>query len=370
MMATRDDIFKTEAEPSRGCSVRPSARRPARTGSFDLGDAARPGRSRGRLFRLLPVLALLLGASGLFHAAPAQAQTTLVSNLEQPHTSPQQSTNNQILSQGFTTGSEPGGYTLSSIEAVLGVDENADQSRQRTLREDIANRRGTIRAELWSTSATGASGPGSIATQVDGPYSKIADLAVPSNVSTGPVAFAAPANTTLTPNTPYHFVIYTVGTLQLALSATGSDDEDAGGQTGWSVEDRYWWEAKDTPAFDPGDSSYFRSQDRRQSLRIRVRGSVLPLPSTRGFILSANPNPAAGGSQVTVTLRAIGGRRFRRSRTSLSRKALAWHGGERRPATPRGASAAGVISPSPGPSWGRGKRRPPLESTPQIEATR
>lgn len=35
----------------------------------------RPGRRRAGLFRLLPILALLLGALGLFSAAPAQAQT-------------------------------------------------------------------------------------------------------------------------------------------------------------------------------------------------------------------------------------------------------------------------------------------------------
>ena len=37
----------------------------------------RSGRRRARLSLLLPVLALLLGAFGLFAAAPAEAQTTI-----------------------------------------------------------------------------------------------------------------------------------------------------------------------------------------------------------------------------------------------------------------------------------------------------
>ena len=226
-----------------------------------------------------------------------------MSNLEQPQ-SRAQGTGNQILSQGFTTGSEPGGYTLSSIEVVLGE----ATGRRNSLRGTATGaQRADIRAELWSTSATGASGPGSIATNVDGPYSKIADLTVPSSVSVNStVAFAAPANTTLAPDTPYHFVFYTVGPLQLAVLTTDSDNEDAGGQTGWSVKDGYWWEATDTPAFDPRDDGLFWTPG-SLSLRIRVNGSALPPPSTPGARLSANPNPAPGGSQVTVTLSVIGG---------------------------------------------------------------
>ena len=50
-------------------------RRPARSLATSPPEPRR-GRIRARLFRLLPVLALLLGALGLFAAAPAQAQPT------------------------------------------------------------------------------------------------------------------------------------------------------------------------------------------------------------------------------------------------------------------------------------------------------
>lgn len=61
----------------------PGARRPAPSaepapsisGGSSSRSELRPGRRRARLFRLLPALALLLGALGLFTAAPATAQT-------------------------------------------------------------------------------------------------------------------------------------------------------------------------------------------------------------------------------------------------------------------------------------------------------
>ena len=58
--------------------VRRLAGAPQPASSAPAGSPSRPeprsGRSRVRLFRFLPFLALLLGALGLFHAAPAQAQ--------------------------------------------------------------------------------------------------------------------------------------------------------------------------------------------------------------------------------------------------------------------------------------------------------
>ena len=54
---------------AHGAAPSAPARPPSRPGP-------RSGCSRARLFRLLPVLALLLGVLGLFHAAPAQAQNT------------------------------------------------------------------------------------------------------------------------------------------------------------------------------------------------------------------------------------------------------------------------------------------------------
>ena len=65
--------------------------------------------------------------------------------LEQGSGDSTQGTATKVLSQGFTTGSNASGYTLSSIEWVSKTSANATQ-------------RGTIRAELWSGAAGGTPG--------------------------------------------------------------------------------------------------------------------------------------------------------------------------------------------------------------------
>ncbi len=153
-----------------------------------------------------------------------------------------------VMAQDFTTGGASGGYTLSSIEAVLG---NAATAAQRA----------TIRAELWSA-ATGG-----------GPDSKLADLTVPSTVAAGTVSFAAPPNTTLTANTTYHVVLYTVGDFSLRLGATISANEDQGVASGWSIGDKYWIYQEDTPSTAGGNwiEATFTTHG---NLRIRVKGEA------------------------------------------------------------------------------------------------
>ena len=212
--------------------------------------------------------ALLLGALGLFHAAPAQAQTTtFVSNLGQSGGA-NVDTTSAASAQGFTTGSATGGYTLSSIEAS-GAAANSSE-------------RATIRAELWSA-ATGG-----------GPNSKVADLTVPSTVSAGTVAFAAPANTTLTASTTYYFVVYTVGAFNLELKATLSGNEDSGAQTGWSIAN----DAYNILADEPGTNSW--QVDTGVSIGIRVKGAVVPTAPTGVSV-------TAGDGQLSLTWTAPSG---------------------------------------------------------------
>ena len=198
--------------------------------------------------------ALLLGALGLFHAAPARAQITLVSNTGQM-ADEVTGTTTQVNAQGFTTGSNATGYTLSSIEAVFGSAANAAQ-------------RVTIRAELWSATSGGA------------PSSKLASLTVPSTVSAGTVAFTAPANTTLTANTTYHFVLYTVGSYNARLSSTDSTNEDSGGQTGWSIANDSYSIAADQPGGGSWTSGFF------ESLRIGVKGTVNPPAAPTNLVVT------------------------------------------------------------------------------------
>ena len=53
----------------------------------------------------------------------------------------------------------------------------------------------------------------------------------------GDVAFEAPAGTTLSANTIYHFVLYTTGRVDLRVVATFSEDEDGRDEDGWSIAD-------------------------------------------------------------------------------------------------------------------------------------
>ena len=225
------------------------ARKPASSTGSSSRPEPRPGRARARFTLLLPALALLLGALGLFAAVPAQAQTTvLVSNIGQG-TSGVVGTATAAWSQQFTTGSNVGGYTLSSIEAVTNA---AD-----------ATQRGTIRAELWSAASGG------------GPDRKVADLTVPSTVSAGTVSFAAPANTTLTASTTYHFILYTVGNFNLTAAYNGSGNLDSGGQTGWSMGNQ-WSYARDTP--QTAGASWIEESGTDDKTRIRVKGTVVVPP--------------------------------------------------------------------------------------------
>ena len=155
---------------------------------------------------------MLLGALFLFAPAPAGA-AVLVSNVGQTpfNNSPIES----IKAQPFTTGSNTGGYTLTSIEFAL------------TAGTLSATLLASIRAELWSDDGS------------DRPSAKVASLTVPASISSGNVAFAAPAGTTLTANTTYHAVLYSTGTgratTELSARIVGSDDEDSGAATGWSI---------------------------------------------------------------------------------------------------------------------------------------
>ena len=157
------------------------------------------------------------GVWKLFRATP-QAET-LVGNVGQTSSGGDVVSQNSWHAQGFTTGTNPSGYTLTSIEA----------------RNDQADAKpAELRAELWS-SATGGE-----------PNEKVADLSVPGTVtgtSATPanIRFLAPADTTLTASTTYHFVLY-AGSRTVSSQAnmfrirnTSSDAEDSGATAGMSI---------------------------------------------------------------------------------------------------------------------------------------
>ena len=270
----RDDLHGSFGRGSRSSGLRRPSRHDTRAAVSaravptlaGLAEAWTPRSRRSPRARpsLLPSAPLLLlGALCLFPAAPAAAQNTvLVSSLGQADANNNWNTVNFVTSQGFTTGSASRGYTLSSVEIGIG---NASLS---------ATERGKVRVELWSAGSDGS------------PASKEADLTVPSSVSAGAVAFEAPANTTLSANTTYHVVFYTTDATRLLANTTASDDEDSGGQAGWSIADNsYYIEGQAPPGTWIDDAG-------GRTLRMRVNGAVVTDPPGAPTGLGVTPGAA------------------------------------------------------------------------------
>ena len=220
------------------------ARKPVPCAGSPSRPEPRPGRRRARLFRLLPVLALLLGALSPFVAAPATADV-LVSNVGQA-TGETTSVASFAQAQGFTTGDVSSGYALESIEVKVDLVGSLTTEEQ-----------ATIRVELWSDSS-GA------------PGSKIASLTVPTSLTSGTanVAFNAPAGTTLSASTTYHVVVYTTGgTLtKFLVRRHVTNDEDSGAASKWSIADGSTYALSDGPTSSTSWTSF------GHSLLIRVNG--------------------------------------------------------------------------------------------------
>ena len=251
----------------------------------------RPGRSRARLSLLLPVLALLLGALSLFHAAPAGAQTvTLVTNFSQTKASfSPYNSNRRALAQGFTTGGTYP-YFLSSIDVIARTSITAAE-------------RASLRAELWSAS-------GNL------PGAKLADLTVPADagadrtyreslgrssqtvsVSTTQhgqfVSFGAPANTRLELNTTYFLVLRgTSNSFIPSWDVTRLDGEDKYvSQPGWSIANSLFLSATNVP-----DTTSFSPRSGR-ILQIKVSGRST---ATATVSLSTSPSQVWEGAPVRV----------------------------------------------------------------------
>ena len=116
--------------------------------------------------------------------------------------------------QGFTTGAEPGGYSLGSV-GVYVHDEDLESGE-------------TFTVHIYTASATGA-----IDTLVN-------TLTSPDSYADGAVnLFTAPADATLAANTDYLVVFEANGSEgpDFTIGVTDSTSEDSGSATGWSIED-------------------------------------------------------------------------------------------------------------------------------------
>ena len=195
---------------------------------------------------LLSGLCLLCTAPGAW----AQTVVTLVSNVGQGSQST--SAFNVERSQRFTTGSNPAGYTLSSVEIVSSDDEG-----------DAAD----VSVCTVDTS--------------DLPTSDCTALTPPSSFAAGTLAFTAPTDMTLEldADTTYALLI-TSGTEQLKLSTTLLDGEDAGAAAGWSIGDGH-------------HRNFFGWSASSHTLRITIKGYAIPSPNTAPTVANAIPDQAA-----------------------------------------------------------------------------
>ena len=242
--------------------------------------------------------ALLLGALGLFPAQQAQAQAdnVLVSNMGQTIALGTGSgslravaLDEDSFATGFTTGSAPRGYILSSIDTRMHLIPSNSFF-------DLAG----IKAELWSSN-NGA------------PNAKIVSLTSPTSVVNGPVVaargtkivtFTAPNGTLLAPDTTYHLVLYKTNTPKDEVLLTASASEDAGAATGWSIADAYNFILETTP---PSGTWSTRPSSDRLAGFVRVRGRAVADISdlsmtTGGAAVDLSPGFHADTTSYTATV--------------------------------------------------------------------
>ena len=141
-------------------------------------------------------------------AAVTVPVAALVSNVGQTAAGNANVTASQSQGQGFTTGSESGGYTLGSVELAV---------------SSFSGTASDITVSIYSESS---GDPGTL----------VHTLTTPASISTPVTTFTAPSGTTLAAGTTYYVVISTTGS-GINLSRTNATAEDTGGASGWSIAD-------------------------------------------------------------------------------------------------------------------------------------
>ena len=183
------------------CRIR---RRPA-------GSALPPAARRGLVRSARPLAAAVVLALTGALAVPqsADAQSVLVSNDGKTDGPDASITNTSPKSQRFMPGSNPGGYSLSSVDVT------------------------TANAGTFSMKLCGV-------TDIT-PTSDCMDLGAPSGSAEGTRSFTARAGTVLEASTTYSLLMTNDGD-SVRLKTTTSDAEDAGHISGWSITDAFEYE--------------------------------------------------------------------------------------------------------------------------------
>ena len=204
---------------------------------------------------LLAVAAALL----LLPSAPGHAQTTTntyVSNIDQGQDEDWSTTLKRA--QSFTTGSQSGGYTLTSVD-IVSEDQNAAE----------------FSAAIWTVDSDNEPDDGDN-------NNKVADLTAPGSFAAGTLNFTAPASITLDASTTYVVLITpTVESASLKFDTTDSNNEDANGADGWSI-------GTAAHSWSPGGN--WKTLSSGEAIRIAIKGTT-----------AAANNAATGAPVITGT---------------------------------------------------------------------
>ena len=215
----------------------------ANTGATDT-TYSHTGLSAGntRHYRVKAINSAGTGSASDVAGATTAAANVLVSNTGQTVDSRLLSaigSRNKTYSQGFETGTNPGGYSLASVGVYVYVETLGTGE--------------TFTVHIYTANSAGA--PDILAYTLTSPAS-YADGAVNT--------FTAPAGATLDADTDY-FVVFegTADTsLDFILGLTSSDEQDRGSRSGWEIED--------TNRYQGG------LQTAGNSYQISVNGSAIP----------------------------------------------------------------------------------------------
>ena len=225
-----------------------------------LGRRLRPGENAATLLRGARTGALALAALAVLAVGlPAAAQAAvLVSNTGQG--GDDLSSGVRDRAQAFTTGSNSGGYTLSSVE-IISEDVQGDDA---------------------SVSVCTVDGSGY-------PTTTCTALTAPSAFAAGTLTFTVSPGMTLAITTTYSVLVGTPGGETLTLDSTTSDGEDTGAAAGWSLADSYHFK---------NSANAWATTSSGESLRITIKGTL-----GTGTVTNAAPT-AANNTVTTVVDRA------------------------------------------------------------------
>ena len=231
---TVSELFPAFESPNHS----PGFRRSVTDLTFHLGASKHLGESAEGTWTLR-VSDTANGLTGTLHSwtltVHGHGQKPLVSNAGQGSDNSWNASENR--SQPFTTGAA--GATLSSVE-IISEDPEGDDVVVSLCTVDGSNH----------------------------PTSDCTALTAPSSFAAGTLVFTAPDGTTLAATTTYSVLITSPGGDNLNLDATTSDNEDAGGATGWSIAD----------TFDSETSPNVWSSI-NMSLRITIKGTLNNAPT-------------------------------------------------------------------------------------------